>query len=110
MRPEGVANAAVSPVTFRTSAGAALVVTVVAAGVEVVPPLGKVSEMLTLGAVEALVVDVVGLAAVVVGDAGPPGEVQPASSAATPTMTSMCLRERMAPSMRRRGSDRELWT
>jgi hypothetical protein len=52
IRPEGVANAAASA-TFRTSVVPVLAAAAVVAGAELEAPLGRDSEMLTVGTVEA---------------------------------------------------------
>jgi hypothetical protein len=66
--------------------------------------------MLTFGTVEVESPDVVALGAVAVGDEVSPMRLQAAKSGAIPTTSRTCLRERMAPSMERRGAERRAST
>jgi len=94
IRPEGVANAAASA-TFRTSVVPVLAAAAVVAGAELEAPLGRDSEMLTVGTVEAESPDDWALGADPVGEDFSPMRLQAVMTGTTPTTRSTCFRERM---------------
>src|SRR5664279_4819066 len=91
IRPDGVANAAASA-TFRTSVVGVLAAAAVVAGAELQAPLGRDSEMLTVGTVEAESPDDWVLGADPVGEDFSPMRLQAVMTGTTPTIRSMCFR------------------